>query len=105
MTHLEKNFEKFDRENPAIWKLFEEFAKQCACAGHVTLSASLITERIRWETTVVTRSDDGFKICNNHRAYYARKWNLMYMGTPMPIFRTRAVLGERGFLDDESYPI
>lgn len=78
MSHLILKFQQFDRQNPHVWNLFVRFAFDAINSGHRVLSASLVTERIRWETTVVTFCEDGFKICNNHRAYYARKFNRIY---------------------------
>ena len=74
MTQLELAFNKFDMDNPNVWEMFLRFTDQLVSRGYKRLSASLVTERIRWETTIVTRGS-AFKICNNHRAYYARKWN------------------------------
>jgi hypothetical protein len=71
-NRLQREFDRFDEENPEVWSLFCQFAQQAINAGRTQLSASLITERIRWETTVVTNGD--FKINNNYRAYYARKF-------------------------------
>ena len=72
--NLTEKFQKFDQENPHIYNLFTRFAFEAIAAGHKTLSASLIVERIRWEVDVVTQSDDPFKINNNHRAFYSRKF-------------------------------
>lgn len=94
MSDLQLAFEKFDRENPAVWGLFCDFANKAANAGHTTLSSSLIFERIRWETTVVTRCDAGFKLSNNHKPYYARKWNRQNQGNGMPLFVLKAVRGD-----------
>jgi len=78
MNKLEENFNKFDRANPMVWDLFVRFAFEAINAGQPTLSAALITERIRWETRVPTTTADGFKVANAHRAYYARKFNRAY---------------------------
>lgn len=77
MLTMKDSFEKFDSENPRIWELFKQFAKQALSAGKSKLSVSLIVERIRWEVTVVT-TGDVFKINNNHRAFYARKFHDRY---------------------------
>lgn len=90
---LRDEFEKFDRENPEIWKMFCRFAGEAMAAGHTVLSANFIFERIRWETTVVTSSPEGFKVNNNHRAYYARKFNAECPNANGQ-FDTRAVRGE-----------
>lgn len=74
MKDLIAEFEKFDGENPRLWALFCRFCDQAITAGRRKLGVSLIIERIRWEVFITTKSDDDFKINNNHRAYYARKW-------------------------------
>lgn len=84
---LQQRFQEFHSNNPHVWKLFIRFAVQMVRAGHQTLSASLVVERIRWETNIVTRSDDRFKIANAHRAYYARLWNDKFPS--LPPFRTK----------------
>ena len=66
MTQLELAFNKFDMDNPNVWEMFLRFTDQLVSRGYKRLSASLVTERIRWETTIVTRGS-AFKICNNHR--------------------------------------
>lgn len=79
MTRLQAEFEKFDRENPHVWTYFVRFAFQAISHGRKRLSVALIIERIRWEVYITTTSDtDDFKINNNHRAYYARKWKRRY---------------------------
>jgi hypothetical protein len=89
--NLKLEFEIYDRNNPAVWDLFLRFTGQAIAAGHRRLSVSLVVERIRWETMVGTQSDDGLKINNNHRAYYARKFHATYPEYD-GFFRTRAVV-------------
>tara|TARA_R110000868_G_scaffold71029_3_gene208424 strand:- start:2180 stop:2542 length:363 start_codon:yes stop_codon:yes gene_type:complete len=81
------DFQDFDRENPKVWEMFCRFAHEAIASGRKVLSASLIVERIRWEVFVVTSGDD-FKINNNFRAFYARKFMREY---PVhgEMFRTR----------------
>lgn len=71
---LEEKFIKYDRENPRVYEYFIQFAAEMIAAGRKKLSASLITERIRWEVNIRTKCDDQFKISNNHRAFYSRKF-------------------------------
>lgn len=73
-SRLEIEFEIFDADNPRVWELFKRFAFEAIDKGKKKLSVALIVERIRWEVYIVTDSDDDFKVNNNHRAYYARKW-------------------------------
>jgi len=66
---------KFDRENPSFYPMFERFAREAINHGHTRLSAWLIVNRIRWETNVVARKDDGYKISNGLIAFYSRMWS------------------------------
>lgn len=70
---LRERFEQYDTMNPHVYGLFRRFALEAVDAGNTALSASLICERIRWEVQVVTRGDQ-FKINNNYRAFYSRKF-------------------------------
>lgn len=72
-TTLLNNFNQFDTDNPKIWDMLVKFSYQALGAGLEKTSISLLVERIRWEVQVVTKSNDSFKISNNHRAFYARK--------------------------------
>ena len=70
-----RRYAKFALNNPVIWTYFLRFCNEAIDAGYTTLSVSLVFERIRWETTVVTRSQDPFKITNDFKPYYARRFN------------------------------
>lgn len=74
MQTLEDKFIQFDNDNPKVYEMFVGFAIELIDKGYKNLSTSLITERIRWEVKINTVSNDGFKINNNHRAFYARKF-------------------------------
>jgi hypothetical protein len=65
--------EEFDSANPAVWKLFVKFTFDAIHAGSSSFSVDSVTERIRWFTTIETRAGE-FKLNNNLRPYYARKW-------------------------------
>ena len=54
-----------------MWKLFEKFTLMAISKGHRNLSAWLVVNRIRWETSIETQGDD-FKISNDFIALYAR---------------------------------
>lgn len=71
---LRERFEKFDRENPRVWGLFEHFATLVIAAGHVRYSADAILHRIRWHVSIETRDEAPFKINDHYSAFYARKW-------------------------------
>lgn len=87
-TSLEIEFREYDKANPEVWRMFCRFAFDAIGRGRKALSVSLIIERIRWEVFIVTESGDGFKINNNHRAFYARKFMKCYP-EHKDIFRTR----------------
>ena len=68
---LKRKWWAWHKQNPHVYDLFEKFTLDAISKGHERLSAWLIVNRIRWETTVETRGDD-FKISNDFIAYYAR---------------------------------
>ena len=62
--------EKFIRENPRVYQLFEKLA----LARRRNFGIGQLTEVVRWEIDRTWDVDDrGFKINNNHRAYIARQ--------------------------------
>jgi hypothetical protein len=66
------NFLRFHEENPHIYRLIEQATLRLAQhRKHYGIGA--VIEGVRWEVaTGQTVSADGFKVNNNHRAYYAR---------------------------------
>jgi hypothetical protein len=68
--------EAFHTANPKLWDLFVRFCWATIQAGHQHYSVNAIFERIRWETDVGEQGAPGqaFKINNNHRAFYARRF-------------------------------
>jgi len=73
MSKLEKEFQKFHKENPKVYELLVGFARDWVKAkgGKTKLGISMIYELVRWEVGLST-TDPDFKLCNNHRAFYAR---------------------------------
>jgi hypothetical protein len=75
-----------------VYELFCRFTKEATSRGHSKLSAWLIVNRIRWETTIVTAGSD-FKISNDFIAYYSRLFmyhNPQYRG----FFAVKTLTGE-----------
>ena len=95
-TKSEKSFVDFHRRNPHVYDMFKRFAYEAIRAGRKTLSVSLLIERIRWEVMLTTASYDGFKINNNHKPYYARKF-MQDHRQYKDIFKVRQTQGEREF--------
>jgi hypothetical protein len=80
-------WQRWHKENPEFYELFSRFTKEAISNGHTKLSAWLIINRIRWETSIVTKGDD-YKISNDFIALYSRLFmpdNPQYAG----FFRTR----------------
>ena len=74
MNRLQEKFEKFDSDNPHVWALFVKYTMDAIHTGRKSYSAYVIFERIRWHTEIETNSQEPFKLNNNHRPYYARKF-------------------------------
>lgn len=70
-------FQEFHRENPTVWKLFEQYAVQAIRSGRRHYSARTIMERVRWHSEIQT-TGDAFKINNNHIPFYARMFAQAY---------------------------
>lgn len=64
--------QKYDAENPRVYVLFKQYAKQMKATGREHFGAKAIFERIRWEMALSTFSDE-WKLNNNYTAYYSRK--------------------------------
>lgn len=71
-TDMGRKAVTYDHENQEVYGLFVKFAVQARNAGYRQFSANAIFERIRWELAI-EKKDDGFKMNNNYRAYYARR--------------------------------
>ena len=66
-------FIKFHRANPHIYQEFCRLTFELINNhGIKRCSHWLILNQIRWSHMIKTKSDEGFKISNNHFAYYAR---------------------------------
>jgi len=68
------DFDRFDRENPAVYRLFRRFALEAlAVGGRRRFGARMIGERIRWYAAVETSGHD-FKVNDHLWPFYARKF-------------------------------
>ncbi len=73
MSYWAAKFEKFHKENPHVYELFNWFTLELIRAGVKHSGSEMVLGRIRWETTINT-TGDRFKINQNYAAYYARKF-------------------------------
>ena len=76
-------FKKFDRNNPHVWKLFTDIVIKHINSGHNRGSVEFIFNIMRWEHDMET-TDPFYKINNNHKPYYARKWIRACEESPNP---------------------
>jgi hypothetical protein len=69
--NLKQAWWAWHKENPDVYRLFDKFTREAISRGHRRLSAWLIINRVRWETSIVTTGND-FKISNDFIAFYSR---------------------------------
>ena len=91
MNRLEEMREQvtaYHEQHPEVWQMFEEFTFQMINRGFKNYSVNAIFERIRWEKDAGGDGENQFKIGNNYRAFYARRFMKKY---PLHdgFFRTR----------------
>ena len=69
-----EQFQAFHRAHPEVWMLFVRFTWECINRGFKHYSAQGIYERIRWESAGGDGSGYHFKLNNNHRPFYSRRF-------------------------------
>lgn len=70
MDRIQREFNRFHRNNPHILRLIVKFVKKVKATGRETYSINAIFERIRWHVEIESDGDD-FKM-NNYRSRYVR---------------------------------
>lgn len=68
---IRQGFNKFNEENPHIFKAFEEQALKAIARGRKKISSKFIINWIRWHQFLES-SDLDFKINDAYQSYYAR---------------------------------
>lgn len=68
-----EKFERYHFLNPQIYNAFRYFTLKAIEKGYKRLSAEFIINIIRWETKI-SATDDDYKINNNYKAFYVRKF-------------------------------
>ena len=68
---LDREFEKFHRENPHVYRWLREIALRLRRKGRDHYSARTLVHAFRFHTAMGT-TDETFKINNNVSPYYAR---------------------------------
>jgi len=74
---IREGFNKFHKENPHIFKAFEEQALKAINKGRIKISSKLIINWIRWNE-FLRSSDQNFKINDAYQSYYARYFVEIY---------------------------
>jgi hypothetical protein len=70
---LERAFWAFHAANPHVYVVLCRLAREwIAVHGEGKLGAKMLFERARWDIAMETRDASGFKLNNNHTAFYAR---------------------------------
>ena len=67
-------FEEFISRNPEVWTHFCRFAMEAIDAGASKFSVDSLTERVRWYSNVEIKGKDEFRLNNDDRPHFARKW-------------------------------
>tara|TARA_R100000458_G_scaffold52597_1_gene54244 strand:+ start:6775 stop:7071 length:297 start_codon:yes stop_codon:yes gene_type:complete len=71
------NFQRYFRDNPKVWYLFNKYANQVREKGFERYGVATVWERMRWYSDIDV-SGDLFKLNNNYKAYYARLYMKHY---------------------------
>ncbi len=91
-SKMKRKWIRFDLENPRVYELLIKYAFQLIERGHKHYGIGAVFERIRWHTEIET-TDSDFKLNNNYRAFYTRKFNADFPDYD-GFFRTRIQKGE-----------
>ena len=86
---IREQVRNYHRDNPEVWELFKSFTLELIYSGRKHYSANAIFERIRWEKDLGNGGEAAFKLNNNYRAFYARRFMASYPQYD-GFFRTRS---------------
>ena len=78
LEELKALCEQYHLNHPEVWELFVKFTNEIISKGYKNYSVSAIFERIRWEIDTGGDGVNQFKLNNNYRALYARRFMKMY---------------------------
>jgi hypothetical protein len=99
LDEMRKECAAFHRAHPEVWSLFVGFAFEKIRLGYTHYGVGAVMERVRWETSSGGSSPE-FKVNNNFRAFYARRFAKAFP-QHRDFFRTRvqksAHSKERGY--------
>ena len=88
LEQMRKECQAFHKQHPEVWDMFVRFTEDRIARGFKNYSAYNIFERIRWETEVGGDAPEQWKINNNFRPFYSRRYMAMHP-EHAGFFRTR----------------
>lgn len=65
--------ERFIKQHPEVWQNFVRFCEEARKAGHTRMGVDVVFGRMRWETMMKTKDEEGYKMNNDYKAPFARK--------------------------------
>lgn len=97
---IDEQAEAFHQKYPMVSVLFVKFTNEVISRGFSHYSVNAIFERIRWETDQAdVDGKSTFKLNNNYRAWYARKFMERYPEHE-GFFRTRTRISKEQVATD-----
>lgn len=96
LDEMRQQCNEFHKKHPEVWRLFCRFTTDIIDRGFKHYSVNAIFERIRWEMDAGGDGTSAFKLNNNYRAFYARRFMTMYPQYE-GFFRTREQKSEDQF--------
>ena len=78
LEELRSQCTAFHRKHPQVWDLFVKFSFEMISRGYRNYSVNAVFERIRWEIDAGGDGTSTFKLNNNYRAFYSRRFMRTY---------------------------
>lgn len=75
---LQKQVTEFHKKNPEVWEKFVYYSFELINKGFKNYSVSGVFDRIRWESGAGEDGEANFKIGNNFKPFYARRFMKIY---------------------------
>ena len=90
---IQAAFERFNVDNPRVYRLLVGFARQLKARGYEHGGIKMLWERMRWEFALERDPLEPFKLSNNYHSRYARR--IMEQESDLAgFFRTRELTAE-----------
>jgi len=69
---LEREFRRFHWQHPEVYEELVRLAREMKARGYERFGIATIYEVARWRSMLRLGPENGFRLNNNHRAFYAR---------------------------------